>query len=69
MFSLRNLSRGTVVAAITVLAMLASTFGKPQLAAFLGDPATADMAQAVIVSGGALIAGVMEGVKAKAAKA
>jgi hypothetical protein len=69
MFSLRNLSRGTVVGGLTLIAMVATTFGKPQLAAFLGDPSTADMLQAVIVSGGALIAGVMEGVKAKAAKA
>lgn len=67
MFNVRTMSRGTFVAMLTVAAMAASTFGKSQLATFLGDPATADMLQAVVVSGGALIAGVLEGVGKKAA--
>lgn len=68
MFNVRNLSRGTVVAGLTVLAMLATVAGKPQLAAFLGDGQTADLLQAAIVGFGTVAAGVMEGFSAKAEK-
>lgn len=65
--NVRNLSRGTVAAMLTIAAMVATTLGKSQLATFLGDPATADALQAVIVSGGVIIAGVTEGLGAKKA--
>jgi hypothetical protein len=67
MFNVQNLSRGTFVAVLTIAAMIATTLGKSQLATFLGDPHTADMLQAVVVSGGTLIAGAAEGLGAKKA--
>lgn len=68
MFNVRNLSRGTIVAGLTVLGMLATVAGKPQLAAFLGSAETADLLQAAIVGFGTLAAGLMEGFSAKAEK-
>lgn len=58
-------SRGVLVALLTVVALVASALGKPQLAEFLNSPAMADALQAVLVSGGVIVAGVLEGVKKK----
>jgi hypothetical protein len=62
---MKFLSKGVFVAVLTVAALIASAFGKAELAAFLQSPEMADALQTVIVSGGVIVAGVLEGVKKK----
>jgi hypothetical protein len=57
------LSGGYIIGGLTLLSAIATAFGKPPLAAFLSDPATASTLQTVINGVLALAAGAMQGIK------
>lgn len=61
-----KINSGLVAGLLTAIGVAASYAGKAHLAAFLGDPATADAVTVLIGSAGALIAGALEGFKADA---
>lgn len=54
---------GTVAGALSLLAVLAGSFGKPALAAFLSDSSTAQVVLTVAGGIGGLIAGVLNGIR------
>ncbi|GJD92502.1 MULTISPECIES: hypothetical protein [Methylobacterium] len=58
---------GVVAGVLTMAGVLSVAVGKPALGAFLSDPATAATVTAVVSGVGALLAGVLQGVKNPAA--
>lgn len=62
----KYVTAGTVTAILSVLAIFAGAFGKSALATFLGDPSTAQTVLTIVGGVGTVVAGVLEGVSAKA---
>lgn len=64
---MKYLTKGSITAVLSVAAILAGAFGKPGLATFLNNPDTAGAILTGVGSIGAVVAGVLEGVKSPAA--
>jgi len=60
----KYVTKGTVTAILSVLAIIAGAFGKPALGTFFNDPTTAQAVLTGAGSIGTLVAGAMSGVKA-----
>lgn len=58
---------GVVAGLFSMAGVLSVALGKPALGAFLGDPATAATVTQVVAGAGALVAGVLQGIKRPAA--
>lgn len=60
---MKFVSRGTVAAALSVAAILASSFGKEGLAGYFQSPALVDTVLAVVAGVAAIVAGISDGIK------
>jgi hypothetical protein len=58
------LSPGAVTGYLSCLALVATAFGKGELAKYFNDPETAQQVLILVGAGGTFAAGVMKGVKA-----
>ena len=58
---------GVIAALLTVAALVATSLGKAELAAFIGSPDAATAVQTLVVSVGTLVSGVLKGLEKPAA--